>query len=142
NYSIGHKAYLKEVNYRFISDASQAYNAYRAGQLDVMWQVPAALYSQISNDPSQSKEIQQESEFGVRWIAVDVSIPPWNNRDFVIGINQATDREAIARDVYAGLRNPWAAPCVSAVAHCDPSLFANLEFNLDKARGSIAKAYR
>jgi oligopeptide transport system substrate-binding protein len=136
NYTVGHTAYLSQVTMKFISDTNQAYNAFQAGQLDLAT-VPASIYPSVKSDAN----VHQEPEFGTRWITVDVTIPPWNNKDFVIGINQATDREAIARDVYFGVRQAWAAPCAAAVFGCDPKLFSNLEFNLDKAKASIKKAY-
>ena len=135
-YTAGRKAYLKTVEVKFIEDTNQAYNAFQAGQIDQV-AVPPSVYPGIKSDP----RVQQEPEFGTRWITVDVTLEPWNNKDFVIGINQATDRETIARDVYFGIRSPWAATCAQAVLDCDPSLFSNLEFNLDKAKASIAKAY-
>ncbi len=136
NYTATHQAYLREVIIKFITDLNQAYNAFQSGQLDEA-QVPVVVYPTIKTDP----RVRQEPEFGPRWITVDVTLPPWDNKDFVIGMNQATDREAIVRDVYFGIRQAWAAPCVKAVANCDPTLFSNLEFNLDKAKASIAKAY-
>ncbi len=140
NYSGGSKPFLQQVTFKFIADATQAYNAYQAGQLDEAG-VPPALYPQLSKDASVSAQIHQEEEFGTRWITVDVTIPPWNNKDFVIAMNQATDRATIGRDVYFGLRKPWTAPCAAAVVDCDPTLFKNLEFNLTAAKASMAKAY-
>jgi ABC-type transport system substrate-binding protein len=95
----------------------------------------------IQKDASLSKEAMQEEEFGTRWIVVDVTIPPWNNKDFVIAMNQATDRETIGKDVYFGLRKAWTAPCPAAVLGCDPTIFKNLEFNLEAAKASMAKAF-
>ncbi|TAK60891.1 MAG: peptide ABC transporter substrate-binding protein [Dehalococcoidia bacterium] len=140
NYNAGKKPFLQEVTFKFIDDQNQAYNAYQSGQLDEAM-VPAALYPQVSGDASMKDQLHQEEEFGTRWIAVDVTIPPWNNKDFVIGMNQATDREAISKDVYFGLRKAWTAPCPAAVVGCDPTIFKNLEYNLDAAKASIAKAY-
>ncbi|HEX5479770.1 MAG TPA: peptide ABC transporter substrate-binding protein [Dehalococcoidia bacterium] len=139
-YTGGQKPYLKEVNVKFIEDANQAYNAYQAGQLDES-NIPTAAWPGIKADSNKKAEAKQEEEFGTRWITVDVTIAPWNNKDFVIGMNQATDREAIANDVYFGLREAWTAPCVKAVLDCNPDAFSNLAFNLDKAKASIAKAY-
>ena len=139
-YTGGQKPFLKEVTFKFIEDANQAYNAYQAGQLDES-NIPTAAWPGIKADASKKAEAQQEEEFGTRWITVDVTIPPWNNKDFVIGMNQATDRNAIANDVYFGLRSPWTAPCQKNVVDCNPDAFKNLEFNLDKAKASIAKAY-
>ncbi len=136
NFTIEHKAYLREVQAFFLEDDNQAYNAFNSGQMDSV-AVPPAVYPGVAND----SRVQQELEFGTRWITVDVTLDPWKNKDFVIGINQATDREAIARDVYKGTRTAWAAPCAAAVVACDPAIFKNLEFNLTKAKASIAKAY-
>ncbi len=135
-YTGGPKALLKEVKVTFIEDANQAYNALQAGQIDEA-AVPPSSYPGVKADPN----VHQEREFGTRWITVDVTVPPWNNKDFVIAINQATDRETIARDVYFRLRQPWAAPCAAAVLDCDPTLFSNLEFNLANAKASALKAY-
>jgi oligopeptide transport system substrate-binding protein len=135
-YTAAPKALLKEVKVTFIEDTNQAYNALQAGQADEA-AVPPSSYPGVKTDPN----VHQEQEFGTRWISVDVTIPPWNNKDFVIAINQATDRVTIGRDVYFGLRQPWAAHCAAAVLDCDPTLFSNLEFNLANAKASALKAY-
>src|SRR6185295_10950072 len=100
-------------------------------------EVPPANYEAVKDDPN----VHQEQEFGTRWITVDVTIPPWNNKDFVIAMNQATDRATISRDVYFNLRQPWVSPCAAAVYGCDPTLFKNLDFDLTKAKASALKAY-
>lgn len=135
-YTAGHKAYLKEVRVTFIEDGVQAYNALQAGQADEA-EVPPANYEGVKDDPN----VHQEQEFGTRWITVDVTVPPWDNKDFVIAMNQATDRATISRDVYFNLRQPWVSPCPAAVYGCDPTLFKNLEFDLTKAKASALKAY-
>jgi oligopeptide transport system substrate-binding protein len=136
NYTAGPLALLKEVKVTFIADTNQAYNALQAGQSNEA-AVPPSSYAGVKTDPN----VHQEQEFGTRWMSVDVTIPPWNNKDFVIAMNQATDRVTIARDVYFGLRQAWAAPCAAAVLDCDPTLFTNLEFNLTNAKASALKAY-
>jgi oligopeptide transport system substrate-binding protein len=136
NYTAGPLALLKEAKITFITDSNSAYLALQAGQTDEA-AVPPSSYASVKTDPN----VHQEQEFGNRWISVDVTIPPWNNKDFVIAINQATDRVTIDRDIYFGLRQPWAAPCAGAVLDCDPTLFTNLEFNLANAKASALKAY-
>ena len=136
DYTAGHKAYLREVNVYFLEDGVQAYNALLAGDYDEA-EVPPANYAAVKDDPT----VHQEQEFGTRWITVDVTIPPWNNKDFVIAMNQATDRATISRDVYFGLRQPWTSPCAAAVYGCDPTIFKNLDFDLTKAKASALKAY-
>jgi oligopeptide transport system substrate-binding protein len=135
-YTATPKALLKELKLAFITDRNQAYNALQTGQVDET-EVPASSYAGVKTDPN----VHQEQEFGNRWIQLDVTIPPWNNKDFVIAMNQATDRATLGRDVYFGLRQPWAAPCAAAVLDCDPTLFSNLEFNLTNAKASALKAY-
>jgi len=136
NFTARHTAYLKQITAKVIEDRVQAYNAFQAGQIDLT-EVPATVYPGVKDDP----RVHQESEFGTRWITVDATLPPWNNKDFVIGINQATDREALARDVFFGTYKAYFAPCADTLFACDPSLFSNLDFNLDKAKASIVKAY-
>ena len=132
----GHKAYLKTVKVTFIEDTQQAYNALTAGQAD-MAVVPPTVYASVKSDPT----VHQEPEFGTRWITVDVTIAPWDKPDFVIAINQATDRDTIVNDVYQGIRQPYTAPCAQAVLACDPSIFDGLKFDLTKAKASALKAY-
>src|SRR6266542_1260871 len=88
NFTAGHKAYLKQITAKVIEDRVQAYNAFQAGQIDLT-EVPATVYPGVKDD----SRVHQEPEFGTRWITVDVTLPPWDNKDFVIGINQATNRE-------------------------------------------------
>ena len=138
NYTAEHKAYLREVRVSLITDTGQAYSATKGSQATLdQSAVPGSVYASVKDDPT----IYQEQEFGTRWITVDVTIPPWNNKDFVIAMNQATDRVTIGRDIYFGLRQPWASPCAAAVFKCDPALFKNLEFDLTKAKASALKAY-
>ena len=135
-FKIGHASYLKELKLTFIADTNQAYTALQAGQAGES-SVPPTSVASVQNDPT----FHQEPEFGMRWIYADVTIPPWNNKDFVIGINQATDRQTIATDVYKGVRAPLDAPCVTGVLACDVTIFDNLKFDLTKAKASVARAY-
>lgn len=135
-----HKAYLKEVTFKFIEDQNQAYNAYQAGQLDEA-AVPAALFPQVSSDASLKSQIHQEEVFGVDWISVDRTIEPWKNKDFVLAVSQATDRDTIAKDVYFNTRKAWNSPCAAAVVACDPTIFKTYAFDLTAAQASIKKAY-
>ena len=141
SYTAGSKPYLQQVVLRFIEDANQSYNAYQSGQLDAT-NFPAALYPTIQKDATLSAQIQQEDEFGVRWISVDKTIAPWNNAEFVLAVNQATDRSAIAKDVFFGLRKAWASPCNASVVDCQPDIFDKAYgYNLDSAKAHLAKAY-
>jgi ABC-type transport system substrate-binding protein len=135
-YKLGHPAYIKEMTMTFTEDQNQAFTALQSGQADEAPVPPTSLDS-VKDDPG----LHQEPEFGMRWIYVDVTIPPWNNKDFVIGINQATDRAAIAQDVYKGVRAPLFAPCLEGVLGCDQSVFGNLDFDLTAAKASVAAAY-
>ena len=135
-YTAGHPSYLKTVKVTFTEDTNQAYNALTAGQADEA-AVPPSVYPNVKNDPT----VAQETEFGTRWITVDVTLPPWDKPDFVTAINQATDRDSIVNDVYAGIRTPYTAPCAQAVLDCDPSIFNNLNYDLTKAKASALKAY-
>jgi oligopeptide transport system substrate-binding protein len=136
DFTAGPTALLKEAKFTFIEDDNQNYNALEAGDLDES-AVPASIYPGIKDDPN----VHQEQEFGTRFIYVDVTIPPWNNKDFVVAINQATDRDTISRDVYFGLRQAWPPLCAAAVLDCDPTLFNNLKFDLAKAKASALLAY-
>lgn len=138
NYTAEHKPYLREVHVSFITDGGQAYDATKGSQATLdQAAVPGSVFASVKDDPG----IYQEQEFGTRWITVDVTLPPWDKPDFVIAMSQATDRETIGRDIYFGLRQPWAAPCAAAVYGCDPALFEGLEFDLDAAKASALRAY-
>jgi len=138
NYTAEHKAYLREVRVSLITDIGQAYDATKGSQATLdQAAVPGSVFASVKDDPN----IYQEQEFGTRSIIVDVTIPPWNNKDFVIAMNQATDRVTIGRDIYFGLRQPWASLCAAAVYGCDPTLFEGLEFDLDAAKASALRAY-
>jgi oligopeptide transport system substrate-binding protein len=140
NFTRGHKAYLKEITYKFIEDQNQAYNAYQSGQLDEA-AIPPVLFAQVSGDASLKALLRQEEVFGVDWISVDRTIDPWKNKDFVLAVAQATDRDTIAKDVYFNTRKAWNAPCAAAVLACSPETFKTYAFDLTAAKASIAKAY-
>jgi ABC-type transport system substrate-binding protein len=137
-YTAGHKAYLREVEVNFITDSGQAYSAATGANPSLdQAAIPGAQYAAVKDDPTT----YQAQEFGTRFIWVDSTIAPWDKKEFVTAINQATDRETISRDIYFGLRQAWAPLCAGAVYACDPSVFENWEFDLDKAKASALLAY-
>ena len=48
----GVKAHLDRIRFRFIRDKEVAWELYRRGQIDLLWQVPATHFDEARNDPA------------------------------------------------------------------------------------------
>ncbi|HXU70444.1 MAG TPA: ABC transporter substrate-binding protein [Polyangia bacterium] len=48
----GEKAHVDRIRFRFIRDKEVAYQLYRRGEIDVLWQVPATHFDEVRNDPA------------------------------------------------------------------------------------------
>jgi peptide/nickel transport system substrate-binding protein len=46
----GEKAHLDRIRFRFVRDKEVAYELYRRGELDVLWQVPATHFDEVRSD--------------------------------------------------------------------------------------------
>ena len=47
----GEKAHVDRIRFRFIRDKEVAYELYRRGEIDVLWQVPATHFDEVRSDP-------------------------------------------------------------------------------------------
>ncbi|HEX8952164.1 MAG TPA: ABC transporter substrate-binding protein, partial [Polyangia bacterium] len=47
----GEKAHLERIRFRFVRDKEVAYELYRRGEIDVLWQVPATHFDEVRSDP-------------------------------------------------------------------------------------------
>ncbi|HEY2743530.1 MAG TPA: ABC transporter substrate-binding protein [Polyangia bacterium] len=48
----GEKAHLDRIRFRFVRDKEVAWELYRRGELDVLWQVPATHFDEARTDPA------------------------------------------------------------------------------------------
>jgi peptide/nickel transport system substrate-binding protein len=46
----GEKAHLARIRFRFVRDREVAFELYRRGEIDVLWQVPATHFDEVRND--------------------------------------------------------------------------------------------
>lgn len=133
----GTKPTLTTVRLAMIEDANQAYNAYRAGDLDQVT-APSALLPTLRTDPALSKELVVVDKLTTFRAALVNDKPPFNNRAVRRAFAYAIDRQAIVTVALKGSGKP----ATSFIPPDMPGHDAKAEpnFNAAKAKQLLAEA--
>lgn len=133
----GTKPTLTTVRLAMIEDANQAYNAYRAGDLDQVT-APAALLPTLRTDAALSKELVVVDKLTTFRAALVNDRPPFDNRTVRRAFAYAIDRQAIVTVALKGSGKP----ATSFIPPDMPGHDAKAEpnFNPARARQLLAEA--
>jgi oligopeptide transport system substrate-binding protein len=107
NYTLDPKPIIQTLTIRLIDDSSQAFNAWKNGELDET-DVPGASAQQVLNDPNLKNLVKQFPEQSTRGIEFNLTQKPFDNPKVRMAIAKAVDRNALAQVVFQGLVVPGA----------------------------------
>ncbi len=96
---------LQRVVYNMIEETQVAFQAYQAGELDVL-NIAAEDLPAVQADPQLSQQVIDIPGSCTSYIGFNVTKAPFDNRDVRRAFAQAFDREAWVRDVLQGLGEP------------------------------------
>jgi len=133
----GDKPTLTSVRFAMIEDANQAYNAYRAGELDQV-AVPAALLPTVRADAALSKELISVNKLTTFRLSLVNDKAPFNVKDVRRAFAYAIDRKTLIDVALKGAGTPATSFIPPAMPGHDASIEPN--FNAAKAKQLLADA--
>lgn len=136
NYWEAGKPYLDEVELRPGSDDNTRVLKFRAGELDVLLQVP---YNQIGPlDAMSNASAGVSTLFGMHRIYINTAKPPLDDLNVRLALNYATDRQAINEAVMYGYATN-ANTVLAQVQYWDASA-PGFSYDLEKAKQYMAQS--
>lgn len=97
----GGKPQIDSLEINFIPDPQTALLKYENGELDVV-DIPDADFQRVSQDPTLSKQMLRSPLLQARWIAFNVSKPPFDNQALREAIAYSIDRSRLADLAFSG----------------------------------------
>lgn len=138
-YSGTDKPKLETITLKMIEDANQAFNAYKAGELDQV-AVPSALTKTVQNDPSLKNETVRAPRLTTFSIGMNNKKAPFDNKQVRQAFAMAFDRDALINGVFQGINKPalsWVPPGMPGY---NESLGTQFKFDAAKAKQTLAAA--
>ncbi|MEI7924763.1 MAG: peptide ABC transporter substrate-binding protein, partial [Chloroflexota bacterium] len=133
----GERPTLTSVRFAMIEDANQAYNAYRAGELDQV-AVPSALLSTVKADPALGKEFVAVNKLTTFRAALVNDKPPFDKKAVRQAFAYAVDRKTLIDVALKGSGSPASSFIPPSMPGHDPAAEPN--FNAAKAKQLLADA--
>ncbi|HXG16290.1 MAG TPA: ABC transporter substrate-binding protein [Calidithermus sp.] len=130
-------AYLDRIVYRLIPDESILVTNLRAGQIDLVMDVPPKDLGMLRRDANLT--VLQRPGLGFYWINLNSGAPPFDNRAVRQALTLAIDRPAMLRSLYFGAGAPAAGPVAPVSWAFDAGLKPPAR-DLDGARRKLAEA--
>jgi oligopeptide transport system substrate-binding protein len=96
---------LKSIEFSFITESQVAFEAYKNGELDLIFAAAEDLAA-IEADPTLKSELRDTSGSCTFYLAMHNQKPPFDNIKVRQAFAQSFDRDAYVRDVLQGLGKP------------------------------------
>jgi oligopeptide transport system substrate-binding protein len=122
-----------------ITDNAQAWNAYKAGELDII-DVPPPNVQEVLTTPALTAQLQRVPSLATWSILFNVEKPPFDNADVRRAASTAIDREAFVARLNQGVGKPahsWIPP---GMPGHQPDLGQQYRFDPARAREYLQKS--
>jgi oligopeptide transport system substrate-binding protein len=138
NYA-GTKPALQKVTLLMVASAEADYAAYRNNERD--WTlVPDADVKAVRADPQLSKEAVEYTELTTFWLVMNDTTKPLDNPLVRKAFAKAIDRDAMIRDVAAGIGQPATSMIPPGMPGYQPDLGKDLNFDAAAAKDLLKQA--
>jgi ABC-type oligopeptide transport system substrate-binding subunit len=101
----GGKPQIDGIEINFVPDPQTALLKYENGELDVV-DIPDADFQRITQDATLSKQMHRSPLLQARWIAFNVSKPPFDNQALREAIAYSVDRQKLSDLAFSGTVDP------------------------------------
>lgn len=135
---------LENLKFVYITDSSTALTAFRAGEIDGFWEVPAGDLPALR---AESDELITVNAFGTTFHIMNNAAPPFNNKLVRKAFNLAIDRKALIEDVLGtgdtpafALVSPGYVAGGADATEGRPTYDMALEAQPEKAQKALAEA--
>lgn len=128
---------IKTVEYRVITDPNSAVLSLESGDIDAYVDVAQSSFSRIENNDKLT--LHKGQAFGMNFIQLNCSIPPFDNVDARIAMAYATDKDSMLYGILEGdgtIVDTFATP--EYLGYTDQ--VTKYPYDLDKAREYFDKA--
>lgn len=134
-------AYPSEIRYVINSDMSFALEQAKAGQLDIIRDIPPSRFAELENDRTFHKASQLSSspQFAYYYLALNAAHPKLEDLRVRKAIAHAVDRTAIIKDVMEGYARPTKSPVSPTKAYYHHGL-PDIQLDLEQAKVYLAEA--
>ena len=95
------QTYLDQFTIKIVKDPTALQQAFLAGQVDMIWQLPARDADQVQKNQNMTI-ITPAVESFVGWLMYDMAQPPFNDKKARQAANFATDRKSIVDVAFFG----------------------------------------
>jgi oligopeptide transport system substrate-binding protein len=136
---VGTQPKLQKATFLMVTDGEADYAAYRNNERD--WTlVPDADVRAVRNDSTLSQQAVEYTELTTFWLAYNQAHKPLDNPDVRKALSMGIDRNALIRDVAAGVGKPATSIIPPGMPGYQPGLGQDVDFNVDGAKQLLAKA--
>ncbi len=137
NYFRG-RPWLDGVEFLVIDKDEDRFKEFEAGRLQHI-EVPDFVYQKVKHDPKYSKYIQESNLWGLNFIGMNVTKPPFDNKLVRQALNFAIDRESIIKLVLNGRAQAANGVLTPGIPGHDP-LLSGYFYDLPKAKKLLKDA--
>jgi oligopeptide transport system substrate-binding protein len=103
-------------------------------------EVPDADVNQVLNDPALADQARRYSELTTFWIQMNLAHPPLDNSSVRRALSRAVDRDAVVRDLAAGISTPTSSVIPPGMPGFQADLGHDLAFDPADARALLSQA--
>ncbi len=129
--------YLDKATFRVITDPAARMAALRAGEVDVIPELPVQEVAAVRQDPALS--IVEVPFNGVQYIAINNKMPPFDNLKVRQALNYAVDKQAVIDTAQFGIGLPIGSH-MPPVTEYYVDLTDRYPYNPEKAKQLLAEA--
>jgi oligopeptide transport system substrate-binding protein len=138
NYA-GTKPTLQKVTYLMVTSGEADYAAYRNNERD--WTlVPDADVQTVRGDSQLSKEAVEYTELTTFWLIMNNAKAPLDNLMVRKALSKAIDRQAMIRDIAAGVGKPATSMIPPGMPGYQPELGKDIDFDPAAAKSLLSQA--
>jgi oligopeptide transport system substrate-binding protein len=136
---VGTRPTLQKVTYLMVTSGEADYAAYRNNERD--WTVvPDADVQAVRSDAQLSKEIVEYTELTTWWLVMNNARAPLDNVMVRKALSMAIDRNALIRDVAAGVGKPATSMIPPGMPGFQPDLGKEIGFDATAAKDVLKQA--
>ena len=136
---VGTKPTLEKVTFLMVTDGEADYAAYRNNERD--WTlVPDADARAVRGDSQLSKESVEYTELTTFWLIMNNARKPLDNVNVRKALSKAIDRNALIRDVAAGVGKPATSMIPPGMPGYQADLGKDIDFDVNGAKQLLSQA--
>jgi oligopeptide transport system substrate-binding protein len=136
---VGNAPKLQKVTFLMVTNGEADYAAYRNNERD--WTlVPDADVQAVRGDPELSKQAVEYTELTTFWLIMNNTKKPLDNPQVRKALSRAIDRNAMIRDVAAGVGKPATSMIPPGMPGYQADLGKDIDFDANAAKQLLAQA--